>query len=95
MAAPEYQSGFGNEFATEAVAGALPQGQNSPQQVAFGLYAGALQGVKNLGVHVEVMPAVVTSSIVLALALLTSLVAVRRVLRIDPIAATTGAGVHL
>ena len=29
-----YQSGFGNEFATEAVAGALPQGQNSPQKVA-------------------------------------------------------------
>ncbi|MEG0884004.1 MAG: homogentisate 1,2-dioxygenase, partial [Janthinobacterium sp.] len=27
-----YQSGFGNEFATEAIAGALPQGQNSPQQ---------------------------------------------------------------
>ena len=27
-----YQSGFGNEFATEAVAGALPQGQNSPQK---------------------------------------------------------------
>jgi putative ABC transport system permease protein len=63
--------------------------------VAFGLYAGALQGVKNLGVHVEVMPAVVTAAVVLVLALLTSLVAVRRVLRIDPIAATTGAGVHL
>ncbi len=63
--------------------------------VAFGLYAGALQGVKNLGVRVEVMPAVTTALIVLALALLTSLVAIRRVLRIDPIAATTGAGVHL
>jgi len=34
-----YQSGFGNEFATEALAGALPQGQNSPQRVAYGLYA--------------------------------------------------------
>ncbi|CAB4362829.1 MAG: peptide ABC transporter permease [Actinobacteria bacterium] len=63
--------------------------------VAFGLYAGALQGVKNLGVHVEVMPAVQTSLVVLALALATSLVAIRRVLRIDPIAATTGAGVTL
>jgi len=63
--------------------------------VAFGLYAGALQGVKNLGVHVEVLPAIVTSAVVLGLALLTSLVAVRRVLRIEPIAATTGAGVHL
>ena len=63
--------------------------------VAFGLYAGALQGVKNLGVRVEVMPVVVTSLVVLALALVTSLVAVRRVLRIDPLDATTGAGVHL
>jgi putative ABC transport system permease protein len=62
---------------------------------AFGLYAGALQGVKNLGVRVEVMPAVYTSLVVLALALLTSLVAIRRVLRIEPIAATTGAGVHV
>jgi homogentisate 1,2-dioxygenase len=32
-------SGFGNHFATEAVAGALPQGRNSPQRPAFGLYA--------------------------------------------------------
>ena len=34
-----YQSGFGNEFASEAVAGALPVGRNSPQAVAHGLYA--------------------------------------------------------
>ena len=34
-----YQSGFGNEFATEALAGALPQGRNSPQRCAYGLYA--------------------------------------------------------
>ena len=33
------QSGFGNEFATEAVAGALPQGRNSPQRPPLGLYA--------------------------------------------------------
>ncbi len=39
-----YQSGFGNEFATEAVAGALPVGQNAPQQVPFGLYAEQLSG---------------------------------------------------
>ena len=63
--------------------------------VAFGLYAAAIQGVPALGVKVEVMPAVVTSLVVLALALVTSLVAVRRVLRIDPLAATTGAGVAL
>jgi len=39
-----YQSGFGNEFATEAIPGALPVGQNSPQQVAYGLYAEQLTG---------------------------------------------------
>ncbi len=32
-------SGFGNEFATEAITGALPQGRNSPQRPALGLYA--------------------------------------------------------
>lgn len=40
----QYMSGFGNEFATEAVEGALPRGQNSPQQVAHGLYAEQLSG---------------------------------------------------
>lgn len=39
-----YMSGFGNEFATEAVAGALPVGRNSPQKPAFGLYAEQLSG---------------------------------------------------
>ncbi|MCE5233600.1 MAG: homogentisate 1,2-dioxygenase [Mizugakiibacter sp.] len=39
-----YMSGFGNEFATEALPGALPQGQNSPQQVPYGLYAEQLSG---------------------------------------------------
>ncbi|HZI08920.1 MAG TPA: homogentisate 1,2-dioxygenase, partial [Myxococcus sp.] len=39
-----YQSGFGNEFATEAVPGALPQGQNSPQRAPYGLYAEQLSG---------------------------------------------------
>jgi homogentisate 1,2-dioxygenase len=39
-----YMSGFGNEFATEAVAGALPVGRNSPQRVAYGLYAEQLSG---------------------------------------------------
>ena len=32
-------TGFGGHFSTEAVPGALPQGQNSPQKVPFGLYA--------------------------------------------------------
>jgi homogentisate 1,2-dioxygenase len=39
-----YQSGFGNEFATEAVSGALPVGQNAPQQAPFGLYTEQLSG---------------------------------------------------
>jgi homogentisate 1,2-dioxygenase len=39
-----YQSGFGNEFATEALEGALPVGQNSPQQCPYGLYAEQLSG---------------------------------------------------
>ena len=39
-----YMSGFGSHFATEAVAGALPQGRNSPQRPAFGLYAEQLSG---------------------------------------------------
>ncbi len=34
-----YLTGFGNHHETEAVAGALPVGRNSPQQPAFGLYA--------------------------------------------------------
>ena len=39
-----YMTGFGNHFATEAVPGALPQGQNSPQHTPFGLYAEQLSG---------------------------------------------------
>jgi homogentisate 1,2-dioxygenase len=39
-----YQSGFGNEFASEAIDGVLPVGQNSPQRVAHGLYAEQLSG---------------------------------------------------
>jgi len=39
-----YQSGFGNEFATEAVANALPKGQNSPQKHPLGLYTEQLSG---------------------------------------------------
>src|SRR6266478_9978323 len=39
-----YQSGFGNEFATEALPGALPIGQNSPQRPPYGLYAEQLSG---------------------------------------------------
>jgi homogentisate 1,2-dioxygenase len=39
-----YQTGFGNEFATEAVDGALPVGRNSPQKAPLGLYAEQFSG---------------------------------------------------
>ena len=39
-----YRSGFGNEFATEALPGALPEGRNSPQRPPYGLYAELLSG---------------------------------------------------
>lgn len=37
-------SGFGSEFQSEAVAGVLPVGRNSPQRPALGLYAEQLSG---------------------------------------------------
>ncbi len=43
-AATGYMSGFGNSFETEALAGALPVGRNSPQKCRFGLYAEQLSG---------------------------------------------------
>ena len=39
-----YMSGFGNDVATEAIKGALPDGRNSPQQPAFGLYVEQING---------------------------------------------------
>ncbi|MEV6795882.1 homogentisate 1,2-dioxygenase [Streptomyces sp. NPDC051320] len=39
-----YSSGFGNEHTSEAVAGALPHGRNSPQRAPLGLYAEQLSG---------------------------------------------------
>ena len=39
-----YIPGFGTHVVTEAVAGALPVGQNSPQRPPFGLYAEQLSG---------------------------------------------------
>jgi len=37
-------TGFGSDFHSEAIPGALPVGQNSPQRAAFGLYAEQLTG---------------------------------------------------
>ncbi|ASY57729.1 homogentisate 1,2-dioxygenase [Sinorhizobium sp. CCBAU 05631] len=39
-----YMPGFGNDFETESLPGALPQGQNSPQRCNYGLYAEQLSG---------------------------------------------------
>ena len=41
---PAYMPGFGNDFETEALPGALPQGMNSPQKVNYGLYGEQLSG---------------------------------------------------
>lgn len=40
----KYLTGFGNEFATEAVDGSLPVGRNSPQKAPLGLYAEQFSG---------------------------------------------------
>jgi homogentisate 1,2-dioxygenase len=40
----KYQSGFCNQFETEAVPGALPEGQNSPQRPPLGLYTEQFSG---------------------------------------------------
>jgi homogentisate 1,2-dioxygenase len=40
----QYMSGFGNDFQTEALPGALPEGQNSPQKCSYGLYGEQLSG---------------------------------------------------
>ena len=39
-----YLTGFGNKFSSEALPGALPQGRNSPQRPARGLYPEVLSG---------------------------------------------------
>jgi ABC-type antimicrobial peptide transport system permease subunit len=63
--------------------------------LAVGLFWLASRGGGGLDISVESGPVLFTVTLVLVLALLTSLAAVRRVLRIDPIAATTGAGVQV
>ena len=41
---PGYMPGFGNDFVTESLPGALPQGRNSPQKCNYGLYGEQLSG---------------------------------------------------
>ena len=40
----DYQSGFGNQYQTEAIPGSLPRGRSNPQRVAHGLYAEQISG---------------------------------------------------
>ena len=40
----DYLPGFGNDFESESLPGALPQGMNSPQRCPYGLYAEQLSG---------------------------------------------------
>lgn len=40
----KYLSGFGSDFSSEALPGALPEGQNNPQECPYGLYAEQLSG---------------------------------------------------
>jgi len=42
--ATRFQNGLGNHFSTEALPGALPTGQNSPQKPAYGLYTEGVSG---------------------------------------------------
>lgn len=44
MQGSSYQSGFGSYFECEAETGALPKGQNSPRNPAYGLYAEQING---------------------------------------------------
>ncbi|MBD8494171.1 homogentisate 1,2-dioxygenase [Pseudomonas syringae] len=44
LPALDYQCGFGNHFTSEALPGAVPVGQNSPQRPALGLYAEQFSG---------------------------------------------------
>ncbi|MEM8869913.1 MAG: homogentisate 1,2-dioxygenase [Pseudomonadota bacterium] len=41
---PGYMPGWGNDFETEALPGALPEGMNSPQRCNYGLYGEQLSG---------------------------------------------------
>jgi homogentisate 1,2-dioxygenase len=44
MSDTQHMTGFGNEFATEALPGALPERGNNPQKPAYGLYVEQLSG---------------------------------------------------
>jgi len=48
-----YLTGFGNEFATEALPGALPEGQNAPRRPPRGLYTEQISGTPFTSPRVE------------------------------------------
>ncbi|PIE12093.1 MAG: homogentisate 1,2-dioxygenase [Rhodobacterales bacterium] len=48
-----YMPGWGNDFETEALPGSLPQGMNSPQKCAYGLYGEQLSGTAFTAENVE------------------------------------------
>ncbi|KAJ7220230.1 homogentisate 1,2-dioxygenase [Mycena pura] len=49
----QYQVGFGNRFASEAIPGVLPEGQNSPQKVKYDLYAEGMTGASFVAPRAE------------------------------------------
>ncbi|KAJ7082869.1 homogentisate 1,2-dioxygenase [Mycena belliarum] len=49
----QYQVGFGNRFASEAIPGVLPEGQNSPQKVKYELYAEGMTGASFVAPRAE------------------------------------------
>ena len=44
MTEPQYFTGFGNEFESECLPGALPKGRNNPKKVPYNLYTEQLSG---------------------------------------------------
>ena len=63
VVALKYQSGFGNEFATEAIAGGLPQGQNAPQKHSWDSIRSSLAGppLPRLGMRIDALGLIASS----------------------------------
>ncbi|KAF5327629.1 hypothetical protein D9619_004632 [Psilocybe cf. subviscida] len=49
----QYQVGFGNLFASEAIPGVLPEGQNSPQKCKYDLYTEGITGASFVAPRAE------------------------------------------
>ncbi|KAJ7895094.1 homogentisate 1,2-dioxygenase [Mycena leptocephala] len=59
----QYQVGFGNRFASEAIPGVLPEGQNSPQKVKYDLYAEGMTGSSFVSPRAENFSACIRPSV--------------------------------